>query len=62
MEGAEGGREGEVGVVGQVEDGESFVEEEGSEVSQKIVGEIELLKERESSQSIEGGQAAAGQV
>lgn len=55
MEGGEGGREGEVRVLGQVEDGETIVEEEGSEVSQEVVGEVQLLKEGEGSEAIECG-------
>jgi len=42
VEGGEGGREDEVWVLGQVEDGETVVEEEGGEISQKVVGEVEF--------------------
>lgn len=62
MEGGEGGREDEVGIMGQVEDGETIVKEKGGEISQKIVREVELMKKGESRQPIKGSQAAAGQV
>lgn len=60
MQGGEGGREDEVRVMREVENGEPVVEEEGGQVPQEVVGEVELLEEGEGRQTIQCSQATAG--